>query len=113
MLLQGQAVPTGRNTFREDKTGYLPFRWDLDRQTFLGPFVGHGQALELLAIGTSVEDEVVGPQLVGACGLGRLLATRLHGRRRGTWRRAWRHSRQARVQFMPWPSRFRKMRMHR
>jgi hypothetical protein len=39
---------------------------DLDRQAFLGPFVGDGQALELLAVGALVEHEVVRPHPVGA-----------------------------------------------
>jgi len=39
---------------------------DLDRQPLLGPLVGDGQALELLAVCTPVEHEVVRPHLVGA-----------------------------------------------
>src|SRR3546814_836145 len=37
---------------------------DLDRQPLLCPFVGHRQALELLAAGAAVKHEVVGPDLV-------------------------------------------------
>src|SRR5262249_55595526 len=37
---------------------------DFDRQTLLGPLVGHRQALELLAVGAPVEHEIVAPHLV-------------------------------------------------
>ena len=39
---------------------------DIDRQGFVGVFVDNGQALDLLSIGAGVEDEVVGPDVVGS-----------------------------------------------
>ena len=38
---------------------------DFDGQTFTGPFINDGQTFKLLAIGTSVEDEIVRPHVVG------------------------------------------------
>src|SRR5258708_323719 len=49
-----------------DDTARAQSAVDLDRQPLLGPLVGDGQALELLAIGTPVEDEVIRPHLVDA-----------------------------------------------
>jgi hypothetical protein len=45
---------------------------DLDRQSLARPFVRHGQALQLLAVGAAVEHEVVRPDLVRSCGRLRL-----------------------------------------
>jgi hypothetical protein len=39
---------------------------DVNGQTFAGVLVHDGQALELLAVGAAVEDEVVGPHVVRA-----------------------------------------------
>ena len=69
---------------------------DLDGEALLGPFVGHRQALQLLAVGAPVEHEVVAPHLVrpvGACGRGRPVAMRLRGRVLGTCSFACLHSR--------------------
>src|SRR5213592_5314142 len=41
---------------------------DIDGQTLLGELVRHRQTLELLAIGTMVEHEIVGPDLVRPAG---------------------------------------------
>ena len=89
---------------------------DLDGETFLGPFVGHRQALQLLPAGAPVEHEIVAPDLVRprrrirsrAAGGNPLL-----GRLRGTCSFACRHSRCARPKLIWWPSRPRKMRMRR
>ena len=51
--------------------------------------------------------------MIGLLLLKHIFALRLRGRRRATWRRARRQSRQARPQLMPWPSRSRKMRIRR
>ena len=41
---------------------------DIDRQAFMGEFIDHGQAFQLLAVGAGIEDEVVGPDVVGCHG---------------------------------------------
>src|SRR5207249_4129015 len=51
---------------------------DVDRQRFARVFVDHRQALELLAIRARVEDEIIGPYLVGAGGPRRLRARAGH-----------------------------------
>ena len=90
---------------------------DVDRQPLLGELVGHGQALELLAVGAAVEHEVVGPHLVrprsapaGAAAPPRRASSAACAAPAA--RRA-RHSRQARPRLIRCPSRPRKMRMRR
>ena len=39
---------------------------DIDLQAFMGKFIDHGQTFELLAVGTGVEDEIVGPDMIGS-----------------------------------------------
>jgi len=39
---------------------------DIDGERFVGPLVDHSEALKLLSIATRIEDEVVGPDLIGA-----------------------------------------------
>lgn len=46
------------HTARSDAAGHV------DREAFPGEFVDHCQALDLLAVGASIEDEVVGPDMV-------------------------------------------------
>jgi hypothetical protein len=38
---------------------------DIDGERFVGPLVDHGEALELLPVRARIEDEVVGPDLIG------------------------------------------------
>ena len=66
------AAQEGRRTAHADQARqHVDHAWradaavDVDRQPLLGELVGHGEALELLAIGAMIEHEVVGPHLVG------------------------------------------------
>ena len=47
-----------------DDAGAADRASDVDRQAFTRVLVNDSQALELLAVGTSVKDEVVGPDVV-------------------------------------------------
>jgi len=40
---------------------------NVDRQALPGEFVDDGEAFELLAVGTGIEHEIVGPDMVGSC----------------------------------------------
>ena len=39
---------------------------DINLQAFVSEFIHDGQAFELLAVGTSIKDEIVGPDMVGS-----------------------------------------------
>ena len=41
---------------------------DIDGEAFTGELVDHGEALELVPVGASIVNEVVGPHLVWAYG---------------------------------------------
>jgi hypothetical protein len=47
---------------RADTAGHV------DRQALAGELVDQGEAFQALAVGTSIEDEVVGRDLVSRCG---------------------------------------------
>ena len=89
----------------------------IDRQTLTSELVDDGQALQRPAIRARIEDEVVGPHVIhrgrGQRSRAGREAIRRRGRRRGTCRPAWCHTREARWALIGCPRRARKTRIFR
>ena len=89
----------------------------IDRQTLTSELVDDGQALQRPAIHARIEDEVVGPHVIhrgrGQRSRAGREAIRRRGRRRGTCRPAWCHTREARWALIGCPRRARKTRIFR